>query len=80
MASKNKNELLAYFQNEAFFNLPVDASFTSLTIKNTQCSDQFKLFIQTKKNHINQITFQGSGCIFSRANLAMVCELLLAKS
>ena len=79
MAQSVQNLLLFYFQNNDFFNLPTKKDFVVLPINNLQCADDFTLFFRTEKNYIKDITFQGTGCIFSRANLALICETFWRK-
>ena len=79
MAQSVQNLLLFYFQNNDFFNLPTKKDFVVLPINNPQCADEFTLFFRTENNYIKDITFQGTGCIFSRANLALICETFLHK-
>ena len=79
MAQSVQNLLLFYFQNNDFFNLPTKKDFVVLPINNPQCADDFTLFFRTENNYIKEISFQGTGCIFSRSNLALICETFLHK-
>ncbi len=47
---------------------------------NPLCGDNFTLFLKLKNDHIETISFQGSGCAISTASASMMTDLLKNKT
>lgn len=47
---------------------------------NPLCGDQLKVFLKTKGDLIEDVSFEGSGCAISQASASMMTEFLKGKS
>ena len=43
------------------------------------CSDTFSVYIKTSEGRIEDVSFQGSGCVISTVSFSKLCDFLIGK-
>lgn len=73
-----RQELIDHYHNPRNFGPIVDANVI-IELENISCGDKIRLFVKTKDDKVEAISFEGEGCAVAIASASKLTEYALGR-